>query len=122
MLYKFRTRVRIKAPSKLITNLTLPGVQSNAAFFEGTEGAVIRHDPDKGGYLVVLDCPEVKAAMGETITAYFGEAELEPLSIPVALRGEPQTPHWKAPAQAQDGPWEYGDGGSGTSVKDPPRA
>lgn len=77
MEFKFRSPVRIK---KAIGRILRPdGTASQAEFFEGTTGMVIRHDPQKGGYLIVLHCPEISAAMGETITAYFSEHELEPL-------------------------------------------
>ncbi len=80
MEFKFRDRVRVKpAISKLIRP---DGVPSQSEFFSGSEGIVIRHDPAKGGYLIVLDCPEVSSAMGETITAYFNEYELEPAQPP----------------------------------------
>lgn len=75
MEFKFRAKVRVKSSvSKIIRP---DGVASQAAFFAGSEGTIIRHDPQKGGYLIVLNCPEVAAAMGETITAYFNENELE---------------------------------------------
>ncbi len=76
MEFKFRDRVKVKEFQSSI--LRPDGVATQAGFFQGSEGIVIRHDPAKGGYLVVLDCPEVQAAMGETITAYFNEYELEP--------------------------------------------
>lgn len=77
MDYKFRAKVKIK---KAIGKILRPdGSASQAEFFEGSDGIVLRHDPQKGGYLIVLNCPEVSAAMGETITAYFSEYELEPL-------------------------------------------
>lgn len=76
MEFKFRDRVKVKeAQSKI---LRPDSTVTQAGFFAGTEGIVIRHDPQKGGYLVVLDCPEVSSAMGETITAYFNEYELDP--------------------------------------------
>jgi hypothetical protein len=81
MEFKFRAKVKVK---KAIGKILRPdGTASQAEFFDGTTGAVIRHDPVKGGYLVVLDCPEIAAAMGETITAYFSEHELEPLDYPL---------------------------------------
>ncbi len=77
MDFKFRATVRVKpAVSKI---LRPDGVPSQAEFFEGSEGTVLRYDPVKGGYLLVLNCPEVAATMGETITAYFNEYELEPI-------------------------------------------
>lgn len=77
MEFKFRAKVKIK---KAIGKILRPdGSASQAEFFEGSDGIVLRHDPQKGGYLIVLNCPEVSAAMGETITAYFSEYELEPL-------------------------------------------
>lgn len=95
MEFKFRDRVRVVKSSGII--LKPDGTISQSAFFAGTTGAVIRHDDKKGGYLVVLDCPEISAAMGETITAYFSEKELEPAeSIAFPL-----------PDQARPGPFEY---------------
>lgn len=95
MLFKFRDRVRVKpATSKLIRP---DGVPSQSEFFAGSQGIIIRHDPAKGGYLIVLDCPEVSSAMGETITAYFNEYELEAfpqIAFPI-------------PDAAQHGPFEY---------------
>lgn len=82
MQFKFRDRVKVKAFTSPI--LRPDATITQCEFFQGTEGIVIRHDPAKGGYLVVLDCPEVSSAMGETITAYFNEYELEP-APPLAM-------------------------------------
>jgi hypothetical protein len=82
MEFKFRAKVKVKSSVGRI--LRPDGVTTQAVFFEGTEGIVIRHDPVKGGYLVVLHCPEVSAAMGETITAYFNANELEPIATAAA--------------------------------------
>lgn len=99
MDFKFRQRVKVKKAPGLI--LRPKGVPSQAEFFEGSEGIVIRHDPDKGGYLIVLDCPEVSSAMGETITAYFNDYELE------QAPPKPTGIAWPVPEHAQDGPFEY---------------
>lgn len=95
MEFKFRDRVRVKPMASKL--LRPDGVPSQSEFFAGSEGIVIRHDPAKGGYLIVLDCPEVSSAMGETITAYFNEYELEAfpqIAFPV-------------PDAAKPGPFEY---------------
>lgn len=98
MEFKFRAPVKIK---KALGRILRPdGTASQAEFFEGSTGLVIRHDPQKGGYLIVLNCPEISAAMGETITAYFSEHELEPIE---------QTPQEEARevGLAAGLPWEY---------------
>lgn len=75
MQFKFRDRVRVVSqPSKIVRP---DGHVSQGEFFEGAEGTVIRHDPQKEGYLLVMDCPELSALMGENITASFREYELE---------------------------------------------
>lgn len=95
MDFKFRAKVKVK---KAIGRILRPdGTASQAEFFEGSTGSVIRHDPQKGGYLIVLDCPEISAAMGETITAYFSEYELEPITLAA----------YALPDAAKDGPFEY---------------
>ena len=108
MDFKFRSKVRVK---KAIGKILRPdGTASQAEFFEGSTGSVIRHDPQKGGYLIVLDCPEISAAMGETITAYFSEYELEPLDHPTDRSAHDLTAG--TPAESLPGPFEY-DGESG---------
>ena len=116
-MIKFRTRVRIHhTPGKIIK----PNQQqTQAEFFHGVEATVIRHDAETGkGYLCVLDCPEVKAAMGETITAYFYDTELQIIAEPPHLQGVYVT-HLTAeqtsgesvtiPPQSLSGPFEYAD-------------
>ncbi len=106
MLFKFRARVRVKAH---VSKLLKPdGSASQTEFFQGTTGAVIRHDDAKGGYLVVLDCPEIKAAMGETITAYFAERELEALeAVQVNSIGTGPGVVFSVPDLAKPGPFEF---------------
>lgn len=107
MKFRFRARVQVKPFTGKI--LRPDGSGSQSEFFQGTTGAVIRYDEAKGGYLVVLDCPEIKAAMGETITAYFSEHELEEsvsvISMTYATSGYSST--GSANPQASFGPFEY---------------
>lgn len=99
MRFKFRDRVRVLAPKSKI--LRPDGHISQGEFFEGSIGTVIRYDPAKEGYLLVLDCPELSALMGENITATFREYELDiQISQPILSESE-------LPDLAKPGPWEY---------------
>lgn len=113
----FRTRVRIKhTPTKIVRPSQQ---QTQTEFFQGVQGIVIRHDEETNkGYLVVIDCPEVKAAMGETITAYFYENELEiveppphladiPITEVMAQEAEKGDANYTAPDLASIAPMEY---------------
>jgi hypothetical protein len=95
MLFKFRAKVRILAPQSKI--LRPDGHVSQGEFFEGAIGTVIRYDPAKEGYLLVMDCPELSALMGENITASFKEYELQALEPDYAQRNP----------LAMPGPFEY---------------
>lgn len=107
MEYKFRSKVKVK---KAIGKILRPdGSASQAEFFEGSTGSVIRHDPQKGGYLIVLDCPEISAAMGETITAYFSEYELEGLDWPIDHSAHQPKMASGIPAESLPGPFEYNE-------------
>ncbi len=104
MRFKFRDRVKVLAPTSKI--LRPDGHISQGEFFEGTTGTVIRHDPAKDGYLLVIDCPELSAIMGENITATFRDHELELVSTA------------KIPDQALPGPFEYPVDQSSTLTKE----
>ncbi len=107
-MFKFRTRVKVVNRSGLI--LRPDGVQTQSAFFEGVEGSVVRHDEAKGGYLVVIDCPEIKAAFGETITAYFLESELDEIpaqALTLTSSSSGRLAMFEMPDHAKPGPFEY---------------
>lgn len=106
MKFKFRDRVRVLYHGGVI--LSPDGSANQGEFFEGVPGYIIRYDPQKDGYLVLIDCPELKEIMGEFITASFRESELELVELrPQATPVTPRAPKLKTPAQAKPGPHEY---------------